>query len=185
MDELPLMQDGVRRGTVCCRTDAVRAHFSVCCPNLGPGLYKVWLVGPSQRMLLGTLEPAGESFVLERAFSLGTLRAAGAYPPEWAELTVSWQGQDCPPPEGWGDRRSMPWKPADRELCRALDGSSPGWYRRTEQGWLLAWPWRVGEELPAPSLACLGRAAMVEGRSCFLLCLNAKGWPMARFQFPR
>ena len=179
MEELPLMQEGVRRGVIRCQMDPVRTHFSVRCPDRGPGLYKVWLAGNGKRMLLGTLEPAGGFLVLERACSRGTLRAAGVEPPEWGELTVSWEGQSRQPPKGWGDRRAMPLTIKDRELRRALESSPPGWYQRKGSHWLLAWPWNAGEVLPAPSLACLGWADKVEGRSCFLLRLNEKGWPVA------
>ena len=172
-----MLQEGVRRGSICCRTEPMRMHFSVRCPDWGAGLYKVWLVNGDRRMLLGTLEPSGCFLVLERHCSLDSLRCAGVYPPERGDLSVIPANGRLRAPRGWESQKAMPLQPSDREVERALKKSNFGWYQRLERGWLLCWPWRVGEEFPVPSLACVGWMDEINGQNCFLVQLNEKGWP--------
>ena len=178
MEELPLLQDGVRRGVILCREEGLHIRFSVSIPRWSSGLYKVWLVSARNRCLLGTLEPCGNSLVLERSMSIRSLRGAGVEPPERGELTVLGERRSEPAlPAGWGNRRDMPLAIRDAVLKNSLASSPPGWYRRSRGGWLLAWRWNLGEELPVPSLACLGWSDRVEQIPCFLIRLKEDGWP--------
>ena len=77
-------------GRVCLCWDELRLSVRAVCPLRGEGLVKLWLVGETGRMLLGTLIPDRGRLTLSRCLTIAELCRKGAWPPAGVESMVVW-----------------------------------------------------------------------------------------------
>ena len=75
--QLPIYDGTTQRGILTAQRQGLRTLFHVRCPKWGEGVYKIWLQGEREALLLGTLVPEGEVFTLERSISNAMLREKG------------------------------------------------------------------------------------------------------------
>ena len=123
--QVPIYDGTTQRGVLTAQRQGLRTIFHVHCPKWGEGVYKIWLQGEREALLLGTLVPEGEVFTLERSISNAMLRERG-----WSMARRLWwcqrarrkgqrqrgQARSGAPPRGWSCRR---WR--------------KGWHRRYER----------------------------------------------------
>lgn len=156
-------------GRISCARQGMYVRFVAGCPRQGDrgGVRKVWLQQGEKRMLLGTLLPEGNRLTLRRSVSLSALAEQGVPSPERGIVTGGepcsrpgggqWQGPErfpLPLPEGGCPQRRWGWKPEG-------------------DGFLLRFPWGVGQPWPMVSLFCFGQVA--EG--AVLYHLDSRGVP--------
>ena len=75
--QVPIYDGTTQRGVLTAQRQGLRTIFHVRCPKWGEGVYKIWLQGEREALLLGTLVPEGEVFTLERSISNAMLREKG------------------------------------------------------------------------------------------------------------
>ncbi len=140
----------------------------------GRGLYKVWLCGHRDRMLLGTLVPEGDRLWLRRRVFRQELERGGCWPLEGGEcvMTFPFSGRGS----GW-QREERPGRLVAGELSACFDGR---WalYRKEERGFVLAFPFDPSHPFPVPPLFCLARLERVDGQGHVLFYFDAGGNPL-------
>lgn len=173
-ETIPLYQQGPEgkrtlRGEVRCTSQGMYQTFQVQCRRWesGPTLYRLWLEQGAEGLLLGTLQPEGETLTLRRTLSTAELARQGVPHPAWGLLLPS--GGDQPPSSPqWQRLDTLPLVPEDGVLrqCLAHPPAGGGWCRWSG-GYRLRFPWRVGEPLPLLPLFCF--AGVEQGAVCFWL----------------
>lgn len=147
-DQLPLMEQGILRGEVRCRSDGFRSTFSIDVPPWTAGVKKVWLVGPAGgRLLLGTLMPEQGRLRLTRTLSHSSLRTAGVEDPVSAEIDPGGAQN------GWQSLRTFTSR--DSIIQRSISTLPQGSWRREEGRVVVRFPWRVDMPVPVTALFCL------------------------------
>lgn len=142
------------------------------------GLYKAWLHGTGNRVLLGTLIPEGGALRLRRVMEVTALERQGAWPPVGAEVALAYlfTPEVSPPPDWcWTDcpRRLL----EEPMLSRCLQGVKRALLKRDMEGFLLAFPWSCREPFPIPPLFCLSRVEILSGRRCVMFRFSRQGRP--------
>ena len=132
--QVPIYDGTTQRGVLTAQRQGLRTIFHVRCPKWGEGVYKIWLQGEREALLLGTLVPEGEVFTLERSISNAMLREKGVEHGS-AAMVVS---------EG------TPKGTAAEEI-RALKG---GRWRPIAGGIAVTCPWVIGQPMPCMPLCC-------------------------------
>jgi len=146
-------------------------------PLGGDGLYKAWLRGERGRFLLGTLIPEGGALRLRRRVSVAQLRGQGVWPPQGADILMTFPFSPRGAPEGW-DWAERPWELVrDPVLERCLRGQGRCLVRKEAGGVVLALPFPAQGPFPVPPLFCLSRAADLGGERWALFAFSADGRP--------
>lgn len=141
-----------------------RANIYVNRPKDDRGLYRAWAVGPGGRCLLGTLTPQGDRLTLRKTLRISALDQAGCWPLKGVECQLSFPFQaPVSPPPGWGPPPAeLCWR--DEAIQRTFQAAKGGLYRRTAEGFLLAYPLDCRSPFPLPPLFCFARLRCLAGR---------------------
>lgn len=153
-----------------------RVCFRCETPLWRDGLYKVWIRGEGEEMLLGTLTPEGGGMLLCRSVSRQELRLCGCWPvrsgrcamvyPFRQQKTVGnvWRWEEAPCHLVDEETRKLgEWR---RMLCRKGEG-----------GLALAWPVRGRDPIPLVHLFCLAEIGIIGGEMCFIWHFDTDGRP--------
>ncbi len=165
-------------GVVTVRQEGNRAVCQAIRTADSSGLYKAWLQGTGERVLLGTLIPEGGALRLRRVIEVTALERQGAWPPMGAEvaLAYSFAAEASPPPDWcWTD---CPQRLLDdpmlsgclRRIKRAL-------LKRDMEGFFLAFPWSCHEPFPIPPLFCLAWQEFLPGGQYVVFRFSRQGCP--------
>lgn len=165
-------------GVVTVRQDGDRAVCQAIRPADNGGLYKAWLQGTGEKVLLGTLIPEGGALRLRRVMEVGALERQGAWPPIGAEIVLAYSftpENPPPPPWCWTDcpRRLL----EDPMLSRCLQSVRRALLNRDMEGFFLAFPWSCHEPFPIPPLFCLARLRILSGKRYVEFRFSRQGNP--------
>ena len=174
---LPLYWRGTEWGILRCWEQEVRTTFSFRCASPGPGLYKAYLIGEQGSILLGTPMPEGNCLTFGRTLTHPAMKACGAFPPLRGELTLASDGGPVQVPRGWSALREGEVPALDEALSRSFRALPQLWRREEADGFVLAVPWRPGQEIPVPALICFAQMQSLDGRCCLLFAFDHKGRP--------
>lgn len=147
-----------RGGAVTVRQEGDRAVCQAIRPADGGGLYKAWLLGGGERVLLGTLIPEGGALRLRRVMEVAALKRQGVWPPEGGEVVLAYSFAPeavLPPDWCWTDCPGRLL--GERALSGCLRGVKRGLLKRDMEGFFLAFSWSGHESFPIPPLFCLAR----------------------------
>ena len=160
-------------GTLTLRQEGARIHLEACRPEVGRGLYKVWLRGQGGgRVLLGTLAPEGGRLRLSRTLSQGELERSGCWPPSGAEAPLAFPFSAA---ERWYWESHTERLTADPILRGQLKG--PMLCRKGQEGFRLAVPFRSDAPVALEALFCLARVEQLEGRPHLVWSFDREGKP--------
>ena len=158
---LQLWEDGGRVNFLC------RRHLHT------DGLYKVWIRGDGGEILLGTMAPEGNALTLRRSVWGGELERYGCWPVRSARcrMAYSFQKRDewC-----WEE---MPQRLVDRETAEIAEWSRM-LYRKRQDGFQLAVPYRDGCTLPLAHLFCMAQSEMIGKQLGLIWHFDAGGHPV-------
>lgn len=149
-------------------------------PDDKKGLYKGWLLGRGGRVPLGAFVPEQGRLRLSRALPLSQLEGQGVWPPTGAEAELVYsaaQRRQAPPsPPGWS------WIPdpgrlMGEPLLAQAAGSTKALLHKEEQGFSLAYPFRVDGPFPLTPLFCFSRIVELEGRAYVVFPFRPGGCP--------
>lgn len=165
-------------GAVTVRQEGDRAVCQAIRPADNGGLYKAWLHGAGERVLLGTLVPEGGALRLRRVMEVSALDRQGAWPPTGAEVVLAYSFASEPPPPPkwcWTDcpRRLL----EDPVLSRCLQGTKRALLNRDIEGFFLAFPWSSHEPFPIPPLFCLAQLRPLSGKQYIVFRFSRQGRP--------
>ena len=133
--QLPIYDGATQRGILTAQRQGLRTIFHVRCPKWGDGVYKIWLQGEREALLLGTLVPEGEVFTLERSISNAMLREKGVEHCA-AAMVVSEGVAEAPPAERTGSE----WRSTQGLEAAGAGGWSGARDSRAERGALASHP---------------------------------------------
>ncbi len=138
------------------------------------GLYKVWLHGRQEKMLLGTLAPEGGRLCLRRRVFRQELERKGCWPVTAGECVMAFPftGRGG----GW-QREEHPGRLVTQELKRCF-ADRVALYRPETDGFLLALGFDPCRPFPVPPLFCLAKCQRVEGRNCVVFRFDREGTPV-------
>lgn len=165
-------------GVVTVRQEGDRAVCQAMRPHDDKGLYKAWLRGAGEKILLGTLIPEGGALRLRRIMEVEALERQGAWPPMGGEIVMaySFSSESAPPPPWcWTDcpRRLL----EDPTLSRCLQGVRRALLNRDIEGFFLAFPWSCHEPFPIPPLFCLSQLRLLSGKRYVVFRFSRQGNP--------
>ena len=164
------------KGWLTVREEGPRVHCLAELKNDGCGLYKGYLAGVENRVLLGTLIPEGKDLILRRTFSLDELRRRGVWPPVGGEAILCYSAKQSDQPAGW-QWEAAPAHLMGEPLLSQLAGEGGAWLKKEENGFCLAYPFDAGRPLPMAPLFCFVRVKRIAGRDYAVLPFSACGWP--------
>lgn len=142
------------------------------------GLYKAWLWGTGEKLLLGTLIPEGGALRLRRVMDVSALARAGVWPPAGAEIAMAYAfTPEAPPPPNWCWVDCPGRLLEDPMLSCCIRGIKRGLLKRDVEGFVLALPWSSRESFPIPPLFCLARLEILSGRRYALFRFSRQGRP--------
>ena len=168
-----------------------QAVFSVTAPDDAKGLYKAWLTGGSERLLLGTLMPEGGALRLRRSLPLESLRRKGLWPPRGGEVRLAFafdQGgkepaqptrppQPSRPPRGWQRAQEPGRRLGDALLRRSAAAVEDLLFREEAWGFVLAAPWSPGSPFPLTPLFCFAFLEELGGGMWAVFHFTPRGCP--------
>ena len=135
--QLPIYDGTTQRGILTAKRQGLRTLFHVRCPKWGEGVYKIWLQGEREALLLGTLVPEGEVFTLERSISNAMLREKGVEHCA-AAMVVSEGVAEAPPAERtgseWRSTQGLELPALEAGLAREIRGLKGGRWRPIQGG---------------------------------------------------
>ena len=155
--QLPIYDDTTQRGTLSAQRQGLRTLFHVRCPKWGDGVYKIWLQGEREALLLGTLIPEGEHVTLERSISNAMLREKGLEHCTAARV-VTEGACEMEPTEGtsseWRSTQTLALPALGEELARQVRGLKGGRWRKIDGGIAITCTWVIGQPMPCMPLCC-------------------------------
>lgn len=171
-------------GVVTVRQEGNRAVCQAMRSQDNNGLYKAWLHGAGEKVLLGTLIPEGGALRLRRVMEVEVLERQGAWPPSGGEIVMaySFSAESAPPPKWcWTDcpRRLL----EDPVLSQSLQGTRRALLNRDLEGFFLAFPWSCHEPFPIPPLFCLARLQNLSGKRYVVFRFSRQGSPESLHNF--
>lgn len=137
------------------------------------GLYKVWLHGRGENMLLGTLVPEGGRLCLRRRVFRQELERKGCWPVSGGECVMAFP---FAAPDGGWRQEERPGRLVAQELKRCF-ASQACLYRAREEGFLLAFGFDPCRPFPIPPLFCLAKVERLEGKTCVVYAFDLHGNP--------
>lgn len=138
------------------------------------GLYKVWLHGRRENLLLGTLAPEGGRLCLRRRVFRQELERKGCWPVTAGECVMAFPFAGR---SGRWWREECPGRLVSRELKHCF-GERAALYRPETDGFLLAFGFDPSRAFPVPPLFCLAKCERVEGRTCVVFHFDREGVPV-------
>ena len=169
-------------GRVDIREEGLQAVISARAADDGAGLYKLYLLGKGEGLLLGTLIPENGALRLRRTIPVDQLRRRGLWPPAGAEVRLAYafgqeRGTAERPPQGW-TREDQPARLMGERLLK--ESAAPlkgGLTRREGEGFVLALPWEPGGAFPLTPLFCFATAQRLDGRGYAVFRFTGRGCP--------
>lgn len=176
--KLPLYWRGTEWGILHCRDAEVRTSFSFRCARPDAGLYKAYLSGSEGQALLGTPIPEGNCLMLNRTLTHHAMKTAGVFPPLRCELVLySVNGTTSSAQKGWRFARSDDLNALTSALGQRFRNQPQLWYARRPNGFALAIPWRLGQEIPVLPLICFAKMKYLDGRTFLQFEFDEMGKP--------
>lgn len=155
-----------------------RLTVAVTRPNDCLGLYRAYAIGPSgARCLLGTLTPKGSCLTLCRTLGVDALKQRDCYPVTTVVTDLAHVfSAPLPPLPGW--REAPDGLPFPDDILRRACAAAPrAYYKTTESGFSLAYPWRENSPFPLPALFCFAQTVCVCARRLWLFSFDRGGNP--------
>ena len=161
-------------GALCFWEDGALVVLEVWREDDKQGLYKVWLHGQRENLLLGTLAPEGGRLCLRRRVFRQELERKGCWPVTAGECVMVF-----PFAEGGGGwrREECPGRLVAQELKRCF-GDRAALYRPESDGFLLAFGFDPSRPFPVPPLFCLAKCQRMEGRKYVVFRFDREGRPL-------
>ena len=138
------------------------------------GLYKVWLHGRRENMLLGTLAPEDGRLCLRRRVFRQELERKGCWPVTAGECVMAFPFARNV--GGW-QREEHPGRLVTQEL-KGCFADRAALYRPEKDGFLLALRFDPSRPFPVPTLFCLAKCERVEGRNYVVFRFDGEGTPV-------
>lgn len=178
--QLPIYDGTTQRGILTAKRQGLRTLFHVRCPKWGEGVYKIWLQGEREALLLGTLVPEGEVFTLERSISNAMLREKGVEHCA-AAMVVSEGVAEATPAERtgseWRSTQGLELPALEAGLAREIRGLKGGRWRPIQGGIAVTCPWVIGQPMPCMPLCCFASWSPERGGTLAWM-LDETGKPM-------
>ena len=144
---------------------------------MGDGIYKVWIRGEGEEVLLGTLVPERGRLLLCRTISLAELQKRACWPVRGARCAMTYSfSRDNRGSDGWGWTQS-PQNLTDAET-KSLGQWRPMLSRRGEGFAELAVPLRKNDPLPLSHLFCLAEPRCIRGELHLVWRFDENGHPI-------
>lgn len=138
------------------------------------GLYKVWLHGRQENMLLGTLAPESGRLCLRRRVFRQELERRGCWPVTAGECVMAFPFTG----RGGGWRREEhPGRLVAQELRRCFADRAALYCPETD-GFLLAFGFDPSRPFPIPPLFCLAKCERVEEKNYVVFRFDREGNPV-------
>lgn len=166
-----------RRVTLEVKEKGLRAVLTATRPDDGRGLYKAWVLGPTGRMLLGTMAPESGGLSIRRSISLAELNRCGAWPAlgAEAELAFSFGAGGLPP--GWRAAEGAELHFADGSLGAQVRALSGAMLYTDRGGFFLAAPWSPRRPFPLAGLFCFADLKALGEETWAVFCFDPEGNP--------
>lgn len=141
------------------------------------GLYKAWLLGTGEPLLLGTLLPAeGKQLYLKRVITLDQLRRGGLWPVTGVKVGLAFPVAGETVPRGWQWMEHPERLTEDAFLQQLLQGQGRALCRQEAKGYVLAYPYDSHRAFPLCPLFCFAKLSPLEGHIFCCIFLES-GWP--------
>lgn len=167
-DTLELFCGGELRGRVLVGREGSRREVRVSMEKQEDGIYRAYILGERGELALGVLAPEGRRMTLCRWLYSRDIEALGPLSRGEARRSRSFL-------------REEPWERAAPEMARQISpllrDAGTVWSRREGERTLAALAWDKGKPFPLPSLFCMARVGLAEGRRVVIYAFDAKGRP--------
>lgn len=157
------------------KEEGLRALLTATRPDDGRGLYKAWVLGPTGRLLLGTMAPEQGALSIRRTLSLAELRRCGAWPAQGAAAELSFSFAAPGLPSGWRAAEGDLF--TDRALGAQVRALSGAILYTDRGGFFLAAPWSPQRPFPLAELFCFAAVRTLGEGTWAVFCFDRAGNP--------